>query len=187
MAKMPSFIRKVLERRARPLGPVPRVDRIFREARNYHGAALRCFEMRPGDAPLPFLPTQGVVLQAFASELYFKALYVLENDAAAPRGHDLEALFKKLAKTTQETISLRYSGRYAHGDLVADLKHLARVFQQWRYCYEFVGGHEVDHTAMAHLGSALYETCTELRPTLIQPGPAHDRLTAAAQGVPIFA
>lgn len=44
----------------------------------------------------------------------------------------------------------------------------------------------MDQIGIAHLASALYETCAELQPDLIQPGKVHDRLVAAAQGVPIF-
>ena len=49
----------------------------------------------------------------------------------------------------------------------------------------FSGAHEMDQTGIAHLASALYETCAELRPDLILPGQVHDRLASAAQGVPI--
>ena len=186
MSMMPAWLRGALERHVKGLAPIPIADRIFRSARDYHEASQRCFELRQGDGQIPFLPMQGMILQAFASELYLKALYAVVRQSPPPRGHDLDRLFKQLDQTTQGTIAARYEARYDGGVLADDLRTFGRVFQKWRYSYEFSGGHEMDATGIAHLASALYETCAELRPGLAQPGATHDRLTAAIQGVPIL-
>ena len=184
MAKMPNWIRERLEQHVRNLPPVPPADRIFRAARDYHESAQRCFELRETDGRSHFLPLQGLVLQAFASELYLKALFAIEKGSAPKRGHELNVLFGRLDAAIQEKIIERYHARYEDGVLSDDLVTFARVFQDWRYSYEFSGAHEMDQTGVAHLASALYETCAELRPDLIQAGRVHDRLVAAAQAVP---
>jgi HEPN domain-containing protein len=186
MSMMPAWLRSALERHSQRLPLIPTADRIFRSARNYHDASLRCFELRQGDGQIPFLPMQGMVLQAFASELYLKALYAIEQQASPPRWHELDKLFNKLDQTTQGNIAARYEARYGSGVLADDLRTFSRVFQEWRYSYEFSGGHEMDAAGLAHLASALYEICAELRPDLVQSGATHDRLTAAIQGVPIL-
>jgi len=183
---MPDWIREKLERHVKTLPPVPPADRIFRSARDYHASALRCFELREEDGRCHFLPWQGLVLHAFASELYLKALYAIEKQAAPKRGHELNILFERLDAATQEKITQRYHARYEDGVLADDLVTFARVFQDWRYSYEFSGAHEMDQTGVAHLASALYETCAELQPDLILPGQVHDRLVAPTQGVPIL-
>lgn len=186
MAKMPDWIREKLERHVRTLSPVPPADRIFRAARDYHESAQRCFELREADGRSRFLPGQGLVLHAFASELYLKALNAIATQAAPARGHELNVLFGRLDAATREKIAQRYHARYEAGVLSDDLVTFARVFQDWRYSYEFVGAREMDQAGVAHLASALYETCAEVRPDLVQSGQVHDRLVAAAQGVPIF-
>ncbi len=186
MSMMPAWLRSTLERHVKGLAPIPTADRIIRSARNYHEASQRCFELRQGDGQIPFVPMQGMVLQAFASELYLKALYAIEKQAPPPRGHDLDKLFNQLDQATRDNIAARYNVRYGGGVLADDLKTFSRVFQEWRYSYEFSGGHEMDATGIAHLASALYEACAELRPDLVQPGASHDRLTAAVQGAPIL-
>lgn len=185
VAKIPDWIREKLERHVRTLPPVPPADRIFRAARNYHESAQRCFELREADGRPHFLPGQGLVLHAFASELYLKALKAIETQAALARRHELNVLFGRLDTATQARIAQRYHARYEGGVLSDDLVTFARVFQDWRYSYEFAGAHEMDQTGVAHLASALYDTCAELRPDLILPGLVHDRLVAPAQGVPI--
>jgi len=185
MTKLPDWIRAKLERHLRSLPPVPTAHRIFRAARDYHESAVRCFELRQDGSRSHFLPMQGLVLQAFASELYLKALFVIVKEAAPPRGHELNVLFQRLDTATQDKIAQRYHARYGQGVLLSDLDTFARVFQHWRYVHEFSGAHEMDGTGIAHLASALYENCAELRPDLIQPGIVHDRLVAEAQGVPI--
>ncbi|WP_152417348.1 hypothetical protein [Sandarakinorhabdus sp. AAP62] len=185
MANMPDWIREKLEQHVRTLPAVPPADRIFRAARDYHESAQRCFEFREAEGRSHFLPVQGLVLHAFACELYLKALFAIEKQTAPERGHELNVLFRRLDSATQEKITQRYHGRYEGGALSDDLVTFARVFQDWRYSYEFSGAHEIDQTGVAHLASALYETCAELRPDLVLLGKVHDRLVAAAQGVPI--
>ncbi|MDP9421375.1 MAG: HEPN domain-containing protein [Pseudomonadota bacterium] len=153
MAKMPSWIREALQRHVRSLAPVPPAARIFRAAREYHEAALRCYELRQNDGQMQFLPYQGLVLQAFASELYLKALFVIEKGAAPGRGHNLNVLFKRLGSATKESISERYHIRYEDGELATDLEAFALVFQEWRYSHEFSGAHEMDQMGIAQLAS----------------------------------
>jgi hypothetical protein len=186
MAKMPDNLREEIERRVRTLAPVPPAHRIFHAALGYHESAQRCFELREKDGPYTFLPMQGLVLHAFASELYLKTLSTLEKQTLPERGHDLNALFDRLDRTTQQMIDERYHARYEYGVLKEDLIMFARTFQDWRYSYEFTGTHEIDNAGIAQLASALYETCLEINPEFAQPGIVHDRLVARAQGVPII-
>jgi hypothetical protein len=106
----------------------------------------------------------------------------LEQDEHAAR---LRQRQRRAAALPCVICRILWLARYEGGALPDDLVTFARVFQDWRYSYEFSGAYEMDQTGVAHLASALYETCAELRPDLIQPGMVHDRLVAAAQGVPI--
>jgi hypothetical protein len=69
--------------------------------------------------------------------------------------------------------------------LSEDLPGYANLFVKHRYAYELEGAHETDMSGVAQLASSLYETLAELRPDLVQPGLAHDRITAPRQGIPI--
>ena len=82
-----------------------------------------------------FVPS--LVLYAFATEVGFKAL-ALHASGAAPRGHDLEALFRALPGELQAQImadtTATYPGSEPYFD--RDLAMVADVFEVWRYIHE---------------------------------------------------
>jgi hypothetical protein len=71
----------------------PEVERAREQSRVFLLAARRCNEFQPPSGYLQFLFVPSLVLYAFAIEVGFKAL-ALHASGAAPRGHDLEALFR---------------------------------------------------------------------------------------------
>lgn len=181
--KMPDWMRAALAARVARRQPVPVPERIFRSARDYHCSAQRCFELRANDGSGNFLPMQGMVLHAFAAELYLKGLIARET-GKSPWGHDLEKLFGELAPAIQESVKARYVARNAGGELEDDLKEFALAFQTWRYSFELVGTHAIDQTGLAQLASALYETWAALAPELVTDAKMHARLTAQNQAGP---
>jgi hypothetical protein len=101
-------------------------------------AAKRCNELRPLPSGYQqFLSVPSIVLYAFAIEVGFKAL-ALHASGAAPKGHDLAALFSTLPAQVQTQIrtetSLPYPGSDASFD--RDLAMVADAFEVWRYIYE---------------------------------------------------
>jgi hypothetical protein len=83
------------------------------------------------------------VCSAFALELYLKCLIVIEGQAA-PRTHDLAALFAQLSADAQADIKRRYNeyraglpdGFPINHDIEDALKKSARAFEKLRYVYE---------------------------------------------------
>ena len=56
---------------------------------------------------MAFVGLPSIVLSAFASELFFKCIHVLET-GSAPMGHNLFTLFKGLKSSTQKRITKRW-------------------------------------------------------------------------------
>ncbi len=116
----------------------PEVERARDQSRVFLLAARRCNEFRPlpsGHQQFLFVPS--LVLYAFAMEVGFKAL-ALHASGAAPRGHDLDALFCDLTTDVQARIkaeaSASYPGSQAHFE--RDLAMVADAFEVWRYVHE---------------------------------------------------
>lgn len=165
----------------RERGPVPLTDQIFRHGREYHECSLRCLELRGAGQTFLFQPSH--VLLAFVVEIYLKGLLVTEGKEV--RGHDHVQLFEKLESKTRDKIAARYAERHHGQKLNDDLPAYSKLFTTLRYSYELEGEHMHDISGVAQLASTLYEIWTDLRPELIKAGVVHDRITAAAQGVPI--
>ena len=92
----------------------------------------------------------SVVLRAFAVELTFKALYMLETGTEEKKGHDLRSLFDDLKPSTQDSVERRFEDirrekinqRIYSGEkgLLRDVLDSHRDdFKEWRYAYEKVG------------------------------------------------
>ena len=116
----------------------PEVERARDQSRVFLLAASRCNEFRPLQSGyLQFLFVPSLVLYAFAIEVGFKALQ-LHASGAAPKGHDLEALFRTLPGQLQAQIiadtSAAYPGSEPYFD--RDLTMVANVFEVWRYIHE---------------------------------------------------
>lgn len=164
-------------------------DQIFANALDFHESAQRCFENREqnGRSNFPVMP--GIVGLAFACELYLKALFVMETGQPKAAGtHRLNVLFGKLTDKSREAIIERYSYRrrgVGGLDLMADLLTFSNAFVEFRYVYEQKSA-EIDVTGLAQLTSSLYEAILQMRPDLQAPQYEHARLTAAAQGLPMF-
>src|SRR5437660_6677371 len=119
------------------LDVTPEVERAREQSRVFLLAARRCNEFQPPSGYLQFLFVPSLVLYAFAIEVGFKAL-ALHASGAAPRGHDLEALFRGLSAQLQAQIitdkSATYPGSEPYFD--RDLAMVADVFEVWRYIHE---------------------------------------------------
>lgn len=185
MEDIPDRIKEALRKRQRGKEPSPLHERIFRSARDWHASAHRSFEWRGKGAEFNCLVNQGLVQQAFACELYLKALFALETGKEPEKGHELDVLFERLSDDTKRKIEDRYLFRYLHGSVPEDLSSFAKYFQTWRYSYEIKREAVGDLAGIAHLASALYETCIELMPNLVREGEVHNRITAKEQGIPI--
>lgn len=188
MTEPPPHMLAALRAEIAKRAPVPLVDQVFREATTFHEGAQRSFEQRAGpDGRIVFPVTAAIVNLAFASELYLKALYVLETGTTR-QGHRLNVLFAGLSEAAQAEVRERYELRRdgISPDFTADLKSFANAFVEWRYVYE-LGDHAVDPIGLGQLASALYETCVALKPDLQTSDYTHRRFTDARQGVPIFA
>jgi hypothetical protein len=116
----------------------PEAERARDQATVFLLAARRCNEFRPlPSGHQQFLLVPSLVLYAFAIEIGFKAL-ALHASGVAPRGHNLEALFRALpaqlqAQTVADT-SATYPGSEPYFD--RDLAMVADVFEVWRYIHE---------------------------------------------------
>jgi hypothetical protein len=116
----------------------PEVERARDQSRVFLLAARRCNEFRPlpsGYQQFLFVPS--LVLYAFAIEVGCKAL-ALHSLGSAPRGHDLDALFRALPAQLRAQVitdtSATYPGSEPHFD--RDLAMVADVFEVWRYIHE---------------------------------------------------
>lgn len=101
-------------------------------------AARRCNEFRPlpsGYLQYQFVPS--LVLYAFGIEVGFKAL-ALQTSCVAPRGHDLDALFRALPTQLQAQIVADANATYPASApyFDRDLAMVADVFEVWRYIHE---------------------------------------------------
>jgi len=116
----------------------PETERARDQSTVFLLAARRCSESRPvPSGHQQFLLVPSLVLYAFAIEIGFKAL-ALNALGVAPRGHDLDALFRALPAPLQAQIiadtSAAYPGSEAYFD--RDLAMVADVFEVWRYIHE---------------------------------------------------
>src|SRR5438309_9874565 len=90
----------------------PEVERARDQSRVFLLPARRCNQFRPlPSGYLQFLFVPSLVLYAFAIEVGFKAL-ALHASGAAPKGHDLEALFRGLSAQLQAQIITDKSATY---------------------------------------------------------------------------
>ncbi|OYY76394.1 MAG: hypothetical protein B7Y43_15230 [Sphingomonas sp. 28-62-20] len=181
---IPDEVRGWMKGVARERGPVPKTDQMFRRGREYHECALRCLELRDGHG---FLFQPSLVLLAFGVEIYLKGLLAIEGKDPCRGGHDLTKIYESLEGEPRAKIADRYRQRHHGQDLLGDLPSFSKLFVQVRYAYELESAHEADISGVAQLASSLYDTWTELQPSLIQMGIVHDRITALNQGTPIFA
>lgn len=107
--------------------------RIIDTADAFLLAGERAMEQRPvGVNRFQMLLVPGVVSNAFAAELYFKALLMLEGGPAS--GHDLASLFAKLKDETRKVV--REQIGLAETDFDDGLGKVAKAFVEWRYIYE---------------------------------------------------
>jgi hypothetical protein len=82
----------------------PQVERARDQSRVFLLAARRCNEFRPlPSGYLQYLFVPSLVLYAFGIEVGLKAL-ASQTFGAAPRGHDLDALFRALPTQLQAQI-----------------------------------------------------------------------------------
>lgn len=130
------------------------------------------------------LAAPGIVLSAFASELYLKSLVAEETSSAPPPTHHLKKLFLMLRSSTRKrlealwdehTRSREASLRSAEAafkvrlprDLLSNLTDGNLGFQQMRYAYE----NDYFQFFIADLPLMLRRVAIELRPEWDQPLP----------------
>jgi len=108
-------------------------QKILNTADSFLLAAGRCFEqrpLRPGQFEMLVVP--AVVCNAFAIELYLKAIITLENGTA--KGHDLSILFARLSNKAKDILAKKLS--IDETELKKKIDEVAGVFVEWRYIFE---------------------------------------------------
>lgn len=116
----------------------PEVERARDQAKVFVLAARRCNEFQPlPSGHLQFLFVPSLVLYAFAIEIGFKAL-ALQASGVAPRGHNLDALFRALPAQLQAQVIAGTSATYPSAEpyFDRDLAMVADAFEVWRYIHE---------------------------------------------------
>jgi hypothetical protein len=83
-------------------------ESIFQQAARFHVAQAILRERAP-DYPPQVLEAPHCVLAAFTIELMLKGLICHERGGAAPRGHDLLALFDQLSARTRERLQTMWT------------------------------------------------------------------------------
>jgi HEPN domain-containing protein len=83
-------------------------ESIFQQAARFHVAQTILRERAP-DYPPQVLEAPHCVLAAFTIELMLKGLICHERGGAAPRGHDLLALFDQLSARTRERLQTMWT------------------------------------------------------------------------------
>ena len=115
------------------LDVTPEVERAREQSRVFLLAARRCNEFQPPSGYLQFLFVPSLVLYAFAIEVGFKAL-ALHASGAAPRGHDLEALFRALPGELQAQIMADTTATYPGSEPYFDRVGVGREALHARQC-----------------------------------------------------
>lgn len=142
-----------------------RVNSICGQAKQFMDASLRCYPGIISDGILEGPIAPAVVCNAFAVELWLKALYCIENpNDFVPHGHDLLQLFKKLPIDTQRNLLSFCEYKSEQFNLI--LGNDAMSFDLWRYAYEHGAGSDkpayalsVNFILLRKLGVALNDVC----------------------------
>jgi hypothetical protein len=137
---------------------------IFNHGLSYYRAYLKLRDYTETSNP-------SYVCLVFAIETFLKCLetkrvytkqdtytegLAIYNFRENPRSHkhDLEELFRKLSKQTQDNITSLYKNRF-YGNFHEDLAAVSKGFIEWRYIYE--GGVEVIYlSALENIGECLF-------------------------------
>ena len=93
---------------------------------------------------------------AFACELYLKAISVYCSSGGVSRSHNLFCLFKELPlqqQTELEELFLKYNS-YPSVTLGSTLEKHAKVFEEWRYIYEYPN-RKATHTYEVYIDNLL--------------------------------
>jgi len=142
--------------------------RIIDTANAFLLAAGRAMEQRPlGGNQFQMLPVPAVVCNAFAIELYLKALLTLEGSPSS--GHDLSALFEKLQQPTRSVIHGRLKMNEA--DFAPQIAAVAKAFVEWRYIFE-AGSIGVDLDFLVRLAKAAGDEALERLKTASHSSPS---------------
>ena len=113
----------------------------------------------------------GIVMQAFAAELYFKALVVHEGKQIE-KIHKFDGLLKLLDKPEKSIIETRMieeiqktknlkESEYGITELSADFSQYSNTFEDWRYFFE-KGTVNADLDFLNALTTVLHERCIAL-------------------------
>jgi len=113
----------------------------------------------------------GIVMQAFAAELYLKALIVYEGKQIK-KLHKLDALFVMLDEVEKNIITASMmaeirkakgisESEYGKTELMDDFTKAANIFEDWRYFFES-GTVSADLDFMKALNNVLYIRCKSL-------------------------
>lgn len=123
--------------------------KIINTANSFMLAAARSYERRPlNDQQVQMLIIPAIVCQAFAVELYLKAILVLEEKES--RGHDLTQLFSILSEHSQREIRRLVADAAFDRNLV----EASNAFTEWRYIFESDGANATPQFLEAIAGAA---------------------------------
>ncbi len=144
-----------------------KVNYICNQSKQFMDASLRCYSEPISDGILEGPITPAIVCNAFAVELWLKALYGFENPKGfIPHGHNLLALFKKLTNETK--IVLLNLCECSIEEFELTLGKDADSFESWRYAYEHGAGSNepvnalsVNFVFLRKLGAALNTMCED--------------------------
>ena len=107
--------------------------RIYQHGCSFLTASLRADEMvpipgSPGKFQAPLIV--GIVLRAFALELYMKALLAIEGKKC--KSHNLKVIFQSLSSDTQGLLKENFQ----ENEFDTALDAISNAFEEWRYFYE---------------------------------------------------
>jgi HEPN domain-containing protein len=154
--------------------PIAEARRCLRGADQFLIASHRAFD-RPVDAAGKFedsAPIPGVVCAAFAAELGFKAILLLERRERWT-GHKLTQLFAELSvgsrfdvKKAAESRSYLGSDGHRTMEFSEGLDAVSSTFEDWRYFYE-KGDQAVDPTFLQKVAKGAISAARALLPALV--------------------
>ena len=140
--------------------------RAFRNAMEFHEAAIRCDEFVPdpsNDKEFHSAETPSIVCIAFAAELYLKTL-LLNRGAGIKDEHRLLELYHKLNDDERRIIARHFETRRGAPEerMLRELASVSSVFVQWRYAHELP--RSIDLGALRAFAESAYLAVRDLNP-----------------------
>lgn len=132
------------------------IKRMYSQAKGFQLAGERCVEVREHPEQ-KWLPIQAIVCFSFACEIYLKAIYQYENPVSDRlKTHYLDDLFGMISDEHKTYIRNELSKSYRAEDIEKLIKESRRVFEDYRYVYEF-DSDEREHVGFVYSFSVALE------------------------------